>query len=316
MRYSYLVFLFLLIFTANITLASTTDGTISDTNAYAYGENVGWMDFGSITGAVRVTDTALSGYAYGENIGWISLNCSNTDTCATVDYKVTNDAEGNLAGYAWGENTGWIHFAPTSNPVTIDSSGIFHGQAYGENIGWITFNCTDTSSCGDVNYTITTDWRPASSRVVASSSSGGSSGSRRSVKQVTIPTSNPTSTTSQSDRLELLKSTLTSLGFDITPELEKILELVANSSLSPTTNNFTKDLDLDTDDPQVKLLQIFLNANGFPVSIAGVGSLGQETTYFGALTQSALARFQTAKGILPSVGYFGPLTRAFISANY
>jgi peptidoglycan hydrolase-like protein with peptidoglycan-binding domain len=63
----------------------------------------------------------------------------------------------------------------------------------------------------------------------------------------------------------------------------------------------------------VKQLQIFLNSQGFTVAKKGAGSLGYETTYFGLLTQKALAKFQKANGITPAVGYFGPITRSFIN---
>ena len=43
------------------------------------------------------------------------------------------------------------------------------------------------------------------------------------------------------------------------------------------------------------------------------GSRNNETTYFGPATRSALARYQSANNIYPSVGYFGPLTRTFIN---
>ncbi len=122
-------------------LASITDGTIDDTYRYAWGENIGWVDFGSEAGDVHVTDTALSGYAYGENIGWINLD------------GVINDKEGNLSGYAWGENVGFIDFSQ----ISIDNHGYFLGQAYGENTGWILFNKDQANN-------VMTDWRPKSSR--------------------------------------------------------------------------------------------------------------------------------------------------------
>ena len=56
------------------TLASTSNGTIDNTYRYAWGENVGFIDFGSEAGDVHITDTTISGYAYGENIGWINLS--------------------------------------------------------------------------------------------------------------------------------------------------------------------------------------------------------------------------------------------------
>lgn len=118
--------------------ASTTDGTIDPNYRYAWGENIGFIDFGSSAGDVHITNTSISGFAYGENIGWINLSA------------ISNEG-GQLSGYAWGENTGFIDF---SN-IIIGTDGIFSGSAYGENIGWINF--------GTENNKVVTDWRPSSS---------------------------------------------------------------------------------------------------------------------------------------------------------
>jgi len=150
--------------------ASSTDGTIDSSDKYAWGENIGWVSFGTSEGDVGVTDAYLSGYAWGENIGWISLNCSNDSSCGTVDYGIANDGEGSLSGYAWGENIGWIDFDPTYGGVTINSSGEFLGSAWGENIGWIVFNCATTDSCVTVDYKVKTDWRPQSERPACNNS--------------------------------------------------------------------------------------------------------------------------------------------------
>lgn len=88
-------------------------------------------------------------------------------------------------------------------------------------------------------------------------------------------------------------------------------DLVPKSKYFP----FSKDLYIGMEDPEVKELQKFLNAQGFRVALWGNGAPGLETAYFGALTQKALRKFQLAKGIVPSSGYFGPITRAFIRAN-
>lgn len=153
--------------------ASSTGGTIDPNNEgykYAWGENIGWLNFGTTEGNIHVTDSALTGYIWAENIGWISLNCSNGSSCATVDYKVANNGEGTLTGYAWSENTGWINFNPTYGGVTINSSGEFLGYAWGENIGWVVFNCSTTNSCGTVDYKVKTDWRPRSARPACNNS--------------------------------------------------------------------------------------------------------------------------------------------------
>lgn len=118
--------------------ASATNGTIDAVNKYAWGENIGWINFGTVSGNVRVTDSGMSGYALSETVGWINLG------------NVVNDGEGNLSGYGWGENIGWINFNPVNGGVVINSSGEFTGSALSETVGWIIFG-------GD--YRVKTDWR-------------------------------------------------------------------------------------------------------------------------------------------------------------
>ena len=120
----------------------------NDGSQYAYGANVGWLNFEPNQGpGVTVSTTRLTGYVWVANIGWVSLSCSNTGSCGTVNYGVVNDGAGNLSGYGWSANAGWISFscentgscASVDYGVTIDDDGIFDGWAYGQNIGWIHF---------------------------------------------------------------------------------------------------------------------------------------------------------------------------------
>jgi peptidoglycan hydrolase-like protein with peptidoglycan-binding domain len=77
---------------------------------------------------------------------------------------------------------------------------------------------------------------------------------------------------------------------------------------------FTKDLFFSMNDPEVKLLQEFLNNNGYEVSPSGYGSFGNETTFFGNATRAALIRFQQLNNIMPALGYFGPITRGVVNS--
>lgn len=77
---------------------------------------------------------------------------------------------------------------------------------------------------------------------------------------------------------------------------------------------FLKDLKMGMTDPDVKLLQEFLNSHGFPVATLGAGSPGNETEYFGVLTQNALKKFQLENNIQPVAGYFGIITRTKINS--
>jgi hypothetical protein len=115
----------------------------NDSSQYAYGENVGWLNFEPSTGdGVQVASDKLTGFIWAENIGWINLSPSTYG-------GVFNDGSGNLSGYAWGENVGWINFNPvvSGDPnnygVKIDVDGNFDGWAWGENIGWINFGLAD-----------------------------------------------------------------------------------------------------------------------------------------------------------------------------
>ena len=67
-------------------------------------------------------------------------------------------------------------------------------------------------------------------------------------------------------------------------------------------------------DQEVKKLQMYLNSKGYTLASSGPGSAGQETTYFGIRTKTALMRFQKDHGIT-ATGYFGPITSAYINAH-
>jgi len=141
--------------------ASTTNGTIDATYKYAWGNNIGWVNFGTTNGNIHITDSAMTGYAWSANYGWINLNPSNSG--------VANNNEGTLFGYAWGEGLGWINFAG----VSINSQGQFSGTAtISLDNSKINFDCT--------GCTVKTDWRPASARsgeVAGTTTSAGGGGS-------------------------------------------------------------------------------------------------------------------------------------------
>ena len=133
---------------------------INSTNKWAWGTNVGWLNFNPTHGGgVTVYSDHLEGYVWAENIGWIRLGTTGSgdpyyDNDAADSYGVNNDGNGNLSGYAWGTNVGWINFNPTHSQVTIDGDGKFDGYAWGENVGWIHFQNADPA------YLVQTEWTP------------------------------------------------------------------------------------------------------------------------------------------------------------
>lgn len=87
------------------------------------------------------------------------------------------------------------------------------------------------------------------------------------------------------------------------------------STPSGSCSQFTRDLTIGSTGADVQALQKILNANGYPVAASGAGSPGNESTYFGSLTASALGKWQASKGISPAAGYFGPITRAALASS-
>lgn len=159
------IFLFGILFSAvffvsHFAFASQTIGTIDGTYKYAWGKNIGWINFGCDRCNVRIDDGNITGYAWSSQFGWIKLDPTTSG--------VRNNGEGILYGYAWSANLGWINFAG----VTIDSNGNFMGYAtVKSNDSQINFNCVNASSCGSAEFRVRTDWRPESSR--SGSGSGG-----------------------------------------------------------------------------------------------------------------------------------------------
>jgi len=101
-----------------------------------------------------------------------------------------------------------------------------------------------------------------------------------------------------------------------TPPTPKGVQTVSGSNIfTPTTpsgQSFSRNLTIGSQGEDVRQLQIFLNSKGYLIATSGSGSPGKESTLFGEKTKQALMKYQSAKGITPATGYFGPTTRAYI----
>lgn len=141
----FFAFIFLFIF-ASYTFASTINGTISPNPKYAFGEKLGWINFGCDNCGVHITDTVLTGFAWSPSYGWINL--------APTGSGVTNNCAGQLGGKAWSKTLGWVDFSG----VTIDATGKFTGTAGtpATKAGRINFDCD--------NCNVSTDWLQCSLR--------------------------------------------------------------------------------------------------------------------------------------------------------
>jgi hypothetical protein len=145
---------------ARLPLSAALAGGIDAADKWAWGANVGWIDFAPANGGVTIYQDHLEGYAWSENVGWIRVGSfvgggahTYTNDAANT-YGINNDGAGNLSGYAWSATVGWINFAPANGGVTIDpDTGDFSGYAWGENVGWIHFQNSSPA------YKVNTSWR-------------------------------------------------------------------------------------------------------------------------------------------------------------
>jgi hypothetical protein len=118
--------------------------TINAINKYAYGANIGWMDWrGDTNNGAVIGEYVCSGYIYAANVGWINLgtgaptNGIQYQNLSASDFGVNQDGLGNLRGYAYGANIGWINFETFGAPKVDLKTGKMTGSVWSANCGWI-----------------------------------------------------------------------------------------------------------------------------------------------------------------------------------
>jgi hypothetical protein len=131
-----------------LTMVLANNTSINGTNHYAYGANLGWLDWRSDTihGAVIGTNIC-SGYIYSANVGWINLgsgtpvNGLHYQNNSASDFGVNVDGSGNMSGYAYGANIGWITFEQTYGQPKVNlATGNLSGSVWSANCGWISLS--------------------------------------------------------------------------------------------------------------------------------------------------------------------------------
>jgi hypothetical protein len=143
--------------------AVNASSTISTNNSFAYGANVGWMDWrgdetngcGGCTNGGVIGEFVVKGFIYAANVGWINLGNGNPTNgiqytnLSTNDFGVNNLGTGELRGFAYGANVGWLVFTnrsaagpllSTEVPHFDLATGRFSGFVWSANCGWISLS--------------------------------------------------------------------------------------------------------------------------------------------------------------------------------
>ena len=128
-------------------LLEAASTSINASNRYAYGADVGWIDFrGNTNNGAIIGEFICSGYLYSANVGWIHLgsnapaNGIQYQNSSAIDYGVNHDGLGNLRGFAYGANIGWVNFENIGAPKVELKTGKLSGSIYSANCGWISLS--------------------------------------------------------------------------------------------------------------------------------------------------------------------------------
>jgi hypothetical protein len=121
--------------------------TIHASNRFAYGGNLGWLDWrGDTNNGAVLGDYVCKGYIYAANAGWINLgsgvpaNGIQYQNVDANDFGVNHDGLGNLRGCAWGANIGWLTFETNGAPAVNLQTGQLSGSVWSANCGWISLS--------------------------------------------------------------------------------------------------------------------------------------------------------------------------------
>jgi hypothetical protein len=258
------------------------------------------------------TDVTLSG---GTNDVWIFQIAGNLDISSAT--KVV------LSGGAQASNIFW----QVAGQTTLGTTAVFNGNILDQtsivlNTG-ATLNgralaqAAVTLDSNTVTVPSTTAATPATPAIPATTTTTSATPATPATPSTQSTTAAPASG---------LSATQVQAILDVLASFNADASVIANvrASLGGTTTGsvtsaavrvFKANLTTGSLGSEVKALQEYLNAHGYTVAVSGAGSLGNETTRFGAATRAALVKYQKAKGITPASGYFGPLTRAAINAE-
>jgi len=144
----------LFIFFTAVVCGAQAATTVNPANNYAYGANIGWMNWhGDTNNGVVIGEFVCAGYIYAANAGWIHLgdgspaNGIRYQNDSSNDFGLNHDGAGNLRGFAYGANIGWLNFtnrdatgAAFDGPKVNLVTGRLSGFVWSANCGWVSLS--------------------------------------------------------------------------------------------------------------------------------------------------------------------------------
>lgn len=267
------------------------------------------------TGVTIPSDLTISGAS---NDVWIFQIAQSLDVSSGVNIK--------LAGGAQGSNVFWV----VAGQTTISTNAVFNGNILGKTaivlktgaklngkaLAQTAVTLDANAVKGSISSSASSAPAPTSSSTDTSSSDNDEeddSDNDASSDSSDTPSSEDETTTVSENLKAALQEKLNGLVAKL--KVLQAQKAAQGSAFGQQVRSIAVDLSNGNSGNEVKILQEFLisqNKGPASKSLADASATG----YFGVLTRGALAEFQASVGVLPSSGYFGPITRAHVRTNF
>jgi hypothetical protein len=196
--------------------------------------------------------------------------------------------------------------------LTTPTSGTTYSGTWntiGVSNGTHTLTSTARDAAGNITTSASVNITVNNITVVVPGGSGATGTGGSNTDTTNSKTTSPTGTVNSNTA----NSNTTSPTGTFTPAVTQI-PIQNNSAIQTLSTTFPRNLSLNSTGTDVKTLQIWLNSKGYTVSGTGAGSKGNETSFFGNATVSALKKLQ-ASIKLPVTGMLDEATRKYINSQ-
>ncbi len=242
--------------------------------------------------AITDGSTSVTICSTSNGCGTLTVNVGSSSVTGNVTFGITNPslAVGETSNISLsGGGSYYVSSNENSNIAqpTVNGSSI---SLYGENAGSDSIVvCVTGGGCGTLYVTVNAQSTSITSTNADESLLAAIQSMQSQLAQIV-------------SQIQTMATTLTQLASDASQNIGTNTD----TAISSNSDTFTEFLSVGSEDGQVTALQQYLLQKGF--------YSGPVTGYYGALTEEAVEKYQTAHGIDPA-GYVGPSTRAALNAG-